>query len=140
MRYLIAVDGSECSRRAVLQTIALARCGAPIEIHLLHVCPPVDGWEVRSFLSGVEIAELQQCLGEEDLKSARELLDAAGLAYLARTMVGPVAETIARYADEHGCDGIVMGTRGRGPLSQMLMGSVATEVVRQAHVPVTLVK
>ncbi len=140
MRYLIAVDGSECSRRAVLHLIALAGHGEPPEIHLLHVRPPVAGWEVRSFLNDEEIADLQQSAGEGELQAARALLDAAGVAYQARTMTGPVAETIARHADEIGCDCIVMGTHGRGGLSQILMGSVAAEVVQLAHVPVTLVK
>lgn len=107
---------------------------------MLHVRPPVDAWEVRSFLNDEEIEQEQRREGEACLREARDLLDAAGVSYQARVEIGPIAETIARFADEHGCDSIVMGTQGRGGLSQLLMGSVASEVVHLSHVPVTLVK
>jgi nucleotide-binding universal stress UspA family protein len=140
MRFLIPVDGSECSRRAIEHAIRLARCPGPPEIHVLHVRPPVDAWEVRSFLSDEEIEQTQQHEGEASLREARDLLDAAGVAYHAHVAVGPIPETIARFADENACDLIVMGTHGRGGLSQILLGSVATQVVHLSHVPVTLVK
>jgi nucleotide-binding universal stress UspA family protein len=55
-------------------------------------------------------------------------------------LVGHIGQTIARRADELGCDGIVMGTSGRGALGNLLLGSVATKVIHHAKVPVTLVK
>jgi nucleotide-binding universal stress UspA family protein len=100
----------------------------------------VDAWEVRRFLSDAEIADLQRGEGEEVLREACDLLNAAGVAYQAHVAVGPIPETIARFADENACDFIVMGTQGRGGLSQILLGSVATQVVHLSHVPVTLVK
>ena len=55
-------------------------------------------------------------------------------------LIGPVAETIARTALGQNCDGIVMGTRGLGAAAGALLGSVASQVVHLADVPVTLVK
>jgi nucleotide-binding universal stress UspA family protein len=43
-------------------------------------------------------------------------------------------------AKEHGCAQIVMGTRGLGTVSGMLLGSVATKVIHLADVPVVLLK
>jgi nucleotide-binding universal stress UspA family protein len=140
MKCLVPVDGSECSRRAVEHMIAMARSGTTPEIHLIHVSPPVADWEVRSFLKDAEIADLQRQEGEAELAPARALLDSAGLVFSAQVAAGPIAQTIARYADELSCDCIVMGTQGRGGLSQILTGSVAAEVVHLTHVPVTLVK
>ena len=48
--------------------------------------------------------------------------------------------TIIRYAKEHRFDKILMGTHGRGGLMQMLLGSVASEVLKHSEIPVTLVK
>jgi len=140
MRLLIPVDGSEHSKRALEHAIKLAQCAEPPEIHLLHVRPPVDAWEVRHFLNDEEIAELQQKEGEAGLRESCAMLTAAGVRHVPRVAIGPIAETVASYADEQGCDSIVMGTHGRGDLSRLLMGSVASEVVRLAKVPVTLVK
>jgi nucleotide-binding universal stress UspA family protein len=53
---------------------------------------------------------------------------------------GPIAETIERVSHEVGADQIIMGTRGLGRLRGLLLGSVATQVVHLARVPVTLVK
>ncbi len=39
-----------------------------------------------------------------------------------------------------GCDVIVMGTRGLSSVTGLLLGSVATRVIHEASVPVTLIK
>jgi nucleotide-binding universal stress UspA family protein len=50
-----------------------------------------------------------------------------------------VAATVVAHAKEHGCDGIIMGTRGMGS-SEALLGSIARQVIYLAEVPVTVVK
>jgi nucleotide-binding universal stress UspA family protein len=47
---------------------------------------------------------------------------------------------ILRYAKENAIDLVVMGTHGRGPLSHVVMGSVAERVVRKATCPVLTVR
>ena len=72
--------------------------------------------------------------------SPGSVLQLAGLRYTAESLFGPVAETLVRRADELGCTGIVMGTRGMGAVGNLLLGSVATKVVHLTRLPVTLVK
>ena len=45
-----------------------------------------------------------------------------------------------RYAREHGCQRIIMGSRGNGALSGLLVGSVANQVLQLADAPVTLIR
>lgn len=137
---LVPVDGSRNSDRAVKYVIALRQSCPSMEVVLLNVQEPVDSWEVRSFLKPEEIDALAEGKGGDALKSARVLLDAAGVRYTPSVMVGPVAETIAKTALEQGCDGIVMGTRGLGEVESLVLGSVTTKVIHLAEVPVTLVK
>lgn len=61
---------------------------------------------------------------------------------LARTAVpsGAAAHAILEAADANECCMIVMGTHGRGPLAQLVLGSVASAVVEGAHVPVVTVR
>ncbi len=47
---------------------------------------------------------------------------------------------VVRYARAHDIDLIVMGTHGRGAIQQLLLGSVAEQVVRQASCPVLTVR
>jgi nucleotide-binding universal stress UspA family protein len=53
---------------------------------------------------------------------------------------GNVALEIVRAANERQSDLFVMGTRGAGALSNMLLGSVAQKVLHDSPVPVVLVK
>jgi nucleotide-binding universal stress UspA family protein len=140
MKFLVPVDGSEPSLRAVSYLVRLAKCREVVEIQVVNVREPADAWEIRRFLNPDEIAEMQQREGEVDLSAAKALLDAAGVAYDAKVLVGPVAQTIADYAAEQGCDSIVMGTHGRGGLADLFLGSVASKVIHLTRLPVTLIK
>jgi nucleotide-binding universal stress UspA family protein len=142
MKYLLPVDGSASSARAVEHVLRLISKEIPPEIHLLHVRPPIDAWEVHRFLNAEEIAKMQLHEGEEELRACRALLDAAAIPYQFEVLVSDVAvaEAITHYADEHDCDAIVMGTHGLTGLKHLLMGSVASDIVHRARVPVTLVK
>lgn len=74
------------------------------------------------------------------LRPAQDKLDQAGVKYTVAHQVGNAAEVIARYVKSHGCDQVVMGTRGLGSMHSMVLGSVATKVLHLVDVPVTLVK
>ncbi|HMM53747.1 MAG TPA: universal stress protein [Candidatus Desulfobacillus sp.] len=139
-KILVPVDGSPNAERAVRHAIALAATCPSMEVLLLNVQPEIDDIHVRRFMKKEEIEAICETRGGDALRSARELLEAAGVGYAPQVLIGPVAETIARAALEQDCDGIVMGTRGLGAVAGMLLGSVATKVIHFADVPVTLIK
>jgi nucleotide-binding universal stress UspA family protein len=56
------------------------------------------------------------------------------------TREGDPSAGIVAYADERGCDLIVVGTHGRGGVDRLLFGSVAERVVRTATGPVLTVR
>lgn len=139
-RILLPVDGSANAERAVKYLIGLAARLKPLEVHLMNVQPPILSGGVRMFVSRETIEGYQQEEGTKALQSARALLDAAGIPYRHHIAVGDIADSIAAYAGKEGCDAIVMGTRGMGSVSNLVLGSVATKVLHLAAVPVTLVK
>jgi nucleotide-binding universal stress UspA family protein len=51
---------------------------------------------------------------------------------------GPPAPAILRVAEEEGCDLIVIGSRGRGQIAGILLGSVSSTVAQRAHCPVLI--
>jgi nucleotide-binding universal stress UspA family protein len=73
-------------------------------------------------------------------EGAREILDHAGIAHQSHFKLGDAAEAIAEAARSHGCDAIVMGTRGLGAITGWVLGSVARKVLHLTDLPVTLVK
>ena len=53
---------------------------------------------------------------------------------------GHPAEEICKYADAQGIDLIVIGSRGRSAFTELLLGSVSSQVLHHATCPVTVVR
>jgi nucleotide-binding universal stress UspA family protein len=141
VRWLIAVDGSPHSDRAVDCALQLARnCREPVEVHVLNVQPPITFGDVKRHVGQEALNAYYHEEGLKALASARRRLDSSAIAHTYHIGVGPVAETIAEYAREHACAQIIMGTRGLGTISNLVLGSVAAKVLHLATVAVTLVK
>lgn len=140
MKILLPVDGSAHAVRAAKHLIALLQGCANHEIFLLNVQEPIDAPEIRSHMRASEIEAMQETRGGDALAPVRAVLDQAGIAYTPTVLIGSIAETIAQYATDQGCEKIIMGTRGLGAISGVLMGSVTTEVLHATQLPVTLVK
>lgn len=140
MKILLAVDGSDHSNRVARHVVRLVQGCADYQVTLLNVQAPIDAPEVLGHMPAREIEAMQETRGGDAMAAARALLDEAGVTYVPEVALGPVADTIARRATESGCDTIVIGTHGAGALRSALMGSVATDVIRLAGCPVTVVK
>jgi nucleotide-binding universal stress UspA family protein len=54
--------------------------------------------------------------------------------------VGHAGETIAKAAESGKFDMLIMGSHGHGALGNLVMGSVATQVLAKCDVPVLLVR
>ena len=73
-------------------------------------------------------------------KPASELLKAAEVEYDMEIRTGHVAQEIVRCADEGNFDMIVLGSKGRSAMTDLLVGSVAQRVLATASKPVVVVK
>jgi nucleotide-binding universal stress UspA family protein len=131
-RILLAYDGGLPAKRALEQTIELAKAfGA--EVGVISVVPsrsgraPVDPWDDRT-------------VHAEELLEARRALRDAGIEAEMLEPGGHVARTIERVADERGYDTIVVGTRGLGSLARTLQGSVSEHVAAHAHATVIVAR
>jgi nucleotide-binding universal stress UspA family protein len=140
-KLLLAVDGSECSARAVRWTIeAIGEMKVPSELHVVTVQPAIASGDVRRFVGSETIERYQREEGDKALAAARALLDEAKVAYTPHILIGQVAQTITDFASQNGCSAIIMGTRGLGGVSGLVLGSVASQVIHLASVPITLIK
>jgi nucleotide-binding universal stress UspA family protein len=77
---------------------------------------------------------------EQRLRLARQALEGQGLIVRMRLEVGPPASVIVKVADEEHVDLIIMGAQGMSLVQELLLGSVAHQVVRTASVPVLVEK
>ncbi|MBU0602243.1 MAG: universal stress protein [Gammaproteobacteria bacterium] len=141
MRILLAVDGSDHGLRATTEVLRLASLlKTPPEVHLLFVHAPVPGGLLQQHVSREALNDYYREEGEDATRSALETLRAAQFEPVLHLHVGPPAETVARYAEQHDCSMIVMGRRGHGALASFALGSVASGVLHHSNRPVLLVK
>lgn len=143
MQILLAVDGSKNSLDAVNSLIRhVDWYREPPTVHLTYVHLPVPkvGGIAGGGPSKTTLANYYREEGEQALAKARKLLDKAGIPHEDAILVGPIAETIVKHADNEKCELICMGTRGLGGVANLVMGSVATKVLHNASIPVLLVK
>lgn len=138
---LIPFDGSDGAKRALQYAIDFVREYGRLSIHLLNVQdePVVYGdYLTASLLDSLRKAALRAA--DKVLAGGLDMLAAAGIEGHRHSALGGVAEQVARAVETQGCDTVIMGTRGMGAVSNLLMGSVATRVVHLSKVPVLLVK
>jgi nucleotide-binding universal stress UspA family protein len=76
----------------------------------------------------------------EKLNAVKEELEEEGLKVKIYLKYGNIPKQIVGVADEEKVNLVVMGAHGKGLLSEILLGSVSTDVIRQASCPVLIVK
>lgn len=142
MKILLAVDGSRSSLDAVDCLIEHAdwyREKPSVELVTVHL--PVPKLPRMGFAVGKsQIERYYREEGEAILSAARKKLDRAGIKHTPRVLVGPVAETIVKHANDTRCDLVYIGTRGMTEIGKALVGSTATKVLHISDIPVLLVK
>jgi nucleotide-binding universal stress UspA family protein len=144
MRVLVAIDGSECADVAV-DLVGGLDWPSGTEIEVVEVVPAgiaVFGgpWPPAA---PVDTSMIDRSIREQadlDLKTAVEKLAAPGRTVSMLTATGRAGDTIVSTAEQAGAQLIVVGSRGHGTLETMLLGSVSSEVIDHAHVPVLLAR
>jgi nucleotide-binding universal stress UspA family protein len=136
---LVPVDGSPNANRAVAFAIRMAKAVQGMKVVLLNVQEQLERWYPHGLASDSSREHLKQ-QGQAQSVAARRLLDESGCPYEFLIIFGKPAETIVQAAKDHGCSGIVMGTRGLGDVESLFLGSTSFKVVQLSELPVTLVK
>ncbi len=118
---IVPVDGSEASERALPVARTLAAQLGNCDILVIAAAPADDADALRAYLD-----TLAERAGTDVIRT--DLVEDAD-----------PAAAIARAAENASDAMICMATHGRGRLAAPLLGSVATEVLRQVSDPVVLV-
>lgn len=144
---LLCYDGSDDANAAIDRATTLF-AGAPATV--LTIWQPYaqmvtqNGFGFAYVMPAVEADEIDAATERDALATAHEGADRAaraGMAAQARVEApaGAVPGAILEIAREIDADAIVVGTRGRGGLRSMLLGSVSHAVVQHADRPVVIV-
>jgi nucleotide-binding universal stress UspA family protein len=146
MKILVPYDGSPPSERAVEYALRIATAvGKPtVVVHLLNV-QDADASVIEYFRHDAAEVAARLVAGRREagaklLEAPARTVEGSGVRVERTVLLGDPAGIIGSYADAQHCDMVVMGTRGLSPVSGLMLGSVASRVIHQVKVPVTLVK
>ncbi|MHB1866156.1 MAG: universal stress protein [Thermoplasmata archaeon] len=134
-RIVVGFDASPSSARAGRLALALAapRRGRIWFVHVSgadrRMAEPLTDEEMDAPSRAIRLA-MDAFVAEAESR---------GLHAVALTREGPAADVLRAVAREVNAGLIVMGTRGRGDPDRVLLGSVSTQVVANAHIPVMVV-
>jgi nucleotide-binding universal stress UspA family protein len=135
-RLLVAVDHSGISERVLKAAEELAQLSQG-EVWVLHVRERESLG--RGGVVDMETADDAQKTVDD---AVQELAKAGVKAYgeIRRTIYGYAAREIVDSASEHDAGTIVMGSKGRGDLAGLVLGSTAHKVIHLADRPVLVVR
>jgi nucleotide-binding universal stress UspA family protein len=135
MHILLAVDGSPSSLEA---RDLVAGIGWPegTEITVVTAFKVPPAWYTDTAITGDRLADADDALRQQarqELATIVPPLEQRSWTIEQRVAEGRAATAILSIADEVDADLIVLGSRGRGPIRSMLLGSVSAEVTSQSR-------
>ena len=150
-KILMAVDGSESSKKAVEKTVEMIS-KIEAEVTLMTVISdailraasipvsadiPVD-YQPEEMMD--RINKIIEEEGQKILDEASEILEEEGITPEKIINRGDPAEIICDFAEEEEYDLIVVADRGQSKIKRYLMGSTSDKIVRYARTSVLVVK
>jgi nucleotide-binding universal stress UspA family protein len=132
---LVAVDGSTHSDRALQEAIDLAAAGNG-SLTVISAGAPPTIWP-STYVVVVPDGALEDAAQKVVDEAAAKIPDNISVSKVVR--IGRPADEIVATAKEQAHDLIVMGARGRGAATSLLLGSVSHAVLNQSPAAVLIV-
>lgn len=143
-RILVPVDGSDTSTRALVAALQMAReSGGSVRIvHVIEELAQVIAYDPYGAYPG-DLSKIMHDSGQTLLAEAMSVARSAGVSaeqQLVEARGQRLAEVVIDEASRYKADLIVVGTHGRRGLGRVLLGSGAEQIIRQAPIPVLVIR
>lgn len=141
-KILVAIDGSEMSLKAAHHGIEFAKKynSKLIIIHVIHIHAAGLMYTTESAFN--QFIEKSKKESEEWFSTIRKEANEQGIEIKTENIeeMYSVPGAIIRYAEEENVDVIILGSTGKSGFKRLLLGSVASDVVRYSKCPVFVTK
>lgn len=145
-KILVAIDGSPASDKAAEEAVRLAAASSSERfrstLYAVIVLPAKDAPALTDLYPDFKKAAMGDW--EEKQRRIYYVVDkAAGEANIQlrkEVIYGEVDEALLKFAEQEGCDAIVIGSTGKGRLLRVLRGSVSSRVALNASCSVYVVR
>ena len=135
-RILVAIENSPADRTILMHVSKLAGLTGA-HLLLVHVA---DGWAARN-INQLDLRESEEMKSDREyIEGIAESLERDGYRAEAILAGGDPAKEIAACAQRENCDLIAMATHGHRGLSDVLRGSVASELRHISMLPVLMIR
>ncbi len=140
MKILLAVDGSEFTKKMLAYLSTHAELLSPSNSYTLLTVQAQLPPRARAAVGKEVVESYQREESEKVLSPVSKFLLRHDVNAKALAKVGHAGEIISKTADSGKFDLVVMGSHGHGTWGNLIMGSVATQVLAHCKVPVLLVR
>ena len=138
-KILLATDGSEQNRQALVEAVGLAKT-QKAELHTLYIVDTIAFASLPMDVTWENVYNVLYDEGKEAIRDVEKHAKKAGVKFVGTVMEGNPAIEVVKYAQENKVDLVVVGTLGRSGLSRFLLGSTAEKIIRTAPCPVLVVR
>ena len=128
---IIATDLSAASDSVVQKAKQLLTLGTE-EILLLQCIEPMEAFSVAYSETDDKVKKL--------LQEQKGMLEGFGFKTTAEVVFGSITEEVNRIASERGYSLILIGSKGRSFLKDVLLGGVATRIIQNAEIPTLVLR
>lgn len=140
MKVLLAVDGSRFTKKMLAYLSVHAELFSAVNDFTVFTAQAPLPSRARAAV-GKDIANAYHAEeAEKALAPVCKFLARHGIDAKSAWKVGHAGEAIAKFADTGKYDLVIMGSHGHSALGNLVMGSVATQVLAHCRVPVLLVR
>src|SRR5574340_1761924 len=141
-KILVAIDGSEMSLKAADYGIEFAKKynAKLIILHVIHIHAAGLMYTTESTFK--QFIEKNKKESEERFNTISKQAKEQGVEIKTETLeeIYSVPGAIIKRAEEENVDVIIVGSTGKSGFKRLLLGSVATDVVRYSKCPVFVIK
>jgi nucleotide-binding universal stress UspA family protein len=140
MKILLAVDGSEYTKKMLAYLTTHESLISPDNNFTIFTAQPQLPPRARAAVGKEIVDKYHTEEAEKIIGPVSKFLARHGIEAKSVWKVGHAGETIAKVAESGKYDLVVMGSHGHSALGNLVLGSVATQVLAHCSVPVLLVR